>query len=173
MGLFHHLLIFQKLEELQFLGLCFEVGPSMDYGLGYQVKEFNLGLENVWVSPVHINELRADPIRSEGTVGLVFSRSFQVLIKEDTMKVMTKLILKECKEKARVESNLAKPKTDNDTNIELSWEFLMELQRNAYYEMFDEDVVDHIAKVLKILDLIKIPNVDTYRLRMKVSSLTG
>ncbi|GJR24360.1 hypothetical protein Tco_0972887 [Tanacetum coccineum] len=31
--------------------------------------------------------------------------------------------------------------------------------------MFDEDVVDHIAKVL---DLIKFPGVDSHRLRMKV-----
>nr|GEU40714.1 hypothetical protein [Tanacetum cinerariifolium] len=33
--------------------------------------------------------------------------------------------------------------------------------------MFDEDVVDHIAKVLELLDLIKIPGVDSHRLRMK------
>ncbi|GJV85129.1 hypothetical protein Tco_0873379 [Tanacetum coccineum] len=38
--------------------------------------------------------------------------------------------------------------------------------------MFDEDVVDHIAKVLEILDLIKISNVDTHRLRMKVFPLS-
>ncbi|GKF80810.1 hypothetical protein Tco_0239412, partial [Tanacetum coccineum] len=34
--------------------------------------------------------------------------------------------------------------------------------------MFDEDVVDHIAKVLELPDLIKIPGVDSHRLRMKV-----
>ncbi|GJT68559.1 hypothetical protein Tco_1020039 [Tanacetum coccineum] len=33
--------------------------------------------------------------------------------------------------------------------------------------MFDEEVVDHIAKVLELLDLIKIPGVDSHRLRMK------
>ncbi|GKC81815.1 hypothetical protein Tco_1137532 [Tanacetum coccineum] len=33
--------------------------------------------------------------------------------------------------------------------------------------MIDEDMVDHIAKVLKILDLINIPGMDTHRLRMK------
>ncbi|GJX57950.1 hypothetical protein Tco_0289340 [Tanacetum coccineum] len=38
--------------------------------------------------------------------------------------------------------------------------------------MFDEDVVDHIAKVLEMLDLIKIPNVDSHRLRMKVFPLS-
>ncbi|GJV17676.1 hypothetical protein Tco_1362999 [Tanacetum coccineum] len=34
--------------------------------------------------------------------------------------------------------------------------------------MFDEDVVDHIAKVLALLDLIKISGVDSHRLRMKL-----
>ncbi|GKE83226.1 hypothetical protein Tco_1553226 [Tanacetum coccineum] len=38
--------------------------------------------------------------------------------------------------------------------------------------MFNEDVVDHIAKVLKILDLIKIPSMDSHRLRMKVFPLS-
>ncbi|GKD83033.1 hypothetical protein Tco_1349872 [Tanacetum coccineum] len=38
--------------------------------------------------------------------------------------------------------------------------------------MFDENVVGHIANVLEILDLIKIPNVDTYRLCMKVFPLS-
>ncbi|GJZ20674.1 hypothetical protein Tco_0557264 [Tanacetum coccineum] len=52
-------------------------------------------------------------------------------------------------------------------NIELNEEFLLRLRSNAYYGTFDEDVVDHISKVLEMLDLIKIPNVDSYRLRMK------
>ncbi|GKE60904.1 hypothetical protein Tco_1511271, partial [Tanacetum coccineum] len=38
--------------------------------------------------------------------------------------------------------------------------------------MIDEDMVDHIAKVLKILDLINIPGMDTHRLRMKVFPLS-
>nr|GEY77770.1 hypothetical protein [Tanacetum cinerariifolium] len=39
-------------------------------------------------------------------------------------------------------------------------EFFMELKNNAYHRMFDEDVVDHIPKVLEMLDLISIPGVD-------------
>ncbi|GJX38507.1 hypothetical protein Tco_0251810 [Tanacetum coccineum] len=96
----------------------------------------------------------------------------RVLIEEDTTKLMTELILKEYMEKAQAESSLAKPNTDNDMNIELGEEFLMELRSNAYYRMFDEDVVDNIAKVLEILDLTKIPNVDTIRLRMKAFPLS-
>nr|GEU41407.1 zinc finger, CCHC-type [Tanacetum cinerariifolium] len=38
--------------------------------------------------------------------------------------------------------------------------------------MFDEDMVDHIAKVLELLDLIKIPRVDSHRLRMNVFPLS-
>ncbi|GJT82262.1 zinc finger, RING/FYVE/PHD-type containing protein [Tanacetum coccineum] len=46
------------------------------------------------------------------------------------------------------------------------------LRSNAYHGTFDEDVIDHIPKVLEMLDLIKIPNVDTHRLRMKVFPLS-
>ncbi|GKC85993.1 hypothetical protein Tco_1141710, partial [Tanacetum coccineum] len=59
---------------------------------------------------------------------------------------MIEIILKECMEKAQAKSSLAKPNIDDVMNIELSKEFLMELQSNAYHRMFDEDVVDHIAK---------------------------
>ncbi|GKF66659.1 hypothetical protein Tco_0193176 [Tanacetum coccineum] len=48
----------------------------------------------------------------------------------------------------------------------------MKLRSNAYYGMFDEDVVDHIAKVLEILNLIKILNAGSHRLRMKVFPLS-
>ncbi|GJU45612.1 hypothetical protein Tco_1202878 [Tanacetum coccineum] len=85
---------------------------------------------------------------------------------------MTELILNERMEKAQTESSLAKPNTDDDMNIELSKKFLMQLRRNSYYKTLDEDVVDHIAKVLKMLDLIKIPNVDSHRLRMMVFPLS-
>ncbi|GJZ56765.1 hypothetical protein Tco_0612259 [Tanacetum coccineum] len=75
-------------------------------------------------------------------------------------------------EKAQKKSSLAKPNTNDNMNIELSKEFLMKLRSNAYYGMFDEDVVDHIAKVLEILNLIKIPNAGSHRLRMKVFPLS-
>nr|GEX05616.1 hypothetical protein [Tanacetum cinerariifolium] len=76
---------------------------------------------------------------------------------------MTELILNECIEKTQTESSLAKPYTYDEMNIELSEEFLMKLQCNAYYGTFDEDVVDYISKVLEMLDLIKIPNVDSHQ----------
>ncbi|GKB31616.1 hypothetical protein Tco_0871017 [Tanacetum coccineum] len=92
-------------------------------------------------------------------------------------RVMTKPILRECMEKARAESSFAEPKVDDNVKIELIKEYLMELQNNAYNGSEEEDVIDHIAKVLEILDSIKIkiPNVETDLLRVHVFpfSLTG
>ncbi|GKA03359.1 hypothetical protein Tco_0676140 [Tanacetum coccineum] len=42
--------------------------------------------------------------------------------------------------------------------MDTSKEFLMELQNNAYHRIHHEDVVDHIAMVLEMLDLINIPD---------------
>ncbi|GKA55487.1 hypothetical protein Tco_0754436 [Tanacetum coccineum] len=83
---------------------------------------------------------------------------------------MAELISKEYMEKAQTESNLFN--TSNDINIELNKEFLIELQKNAYHGMLHEDVVDHIAKVLEMLDLINIPGMDSHQLRMKVFPLS-
>ncbi|GJZ19939.1 hypothetical protein Tco_0556529 [Tanacetum coccineum] len=57
-------------------------------------------------------------------------------------------------------------------NIKLSKEFLTELQNNAYHGIQHEDVVDHIAMVLEMLDLINIPGVDSHQLRIKVFPLS-
>ncbi|GJV51865.1 hypothetical protein Tco_1447606 [Tanacetum coccineum] len=62
--------------------------------------------------------------------------------------------------------------TSNDINIELSKEFLVELHKNAYHGWIDEDAMDHIAKVLEMIDLIYIPGVDSHQLRMKVFPLS-
>ncbi|GJV07262.1 hypothetical protein Tco_1344918 [Tanacetum coccineum] len=83
---------------------------------------------------------------------------------------MAEPTLKEFMEKAHIKSNLSN--TNDDMDIELSKKFLMELQKNIYHGCFDEDIVDHIAKVLEILNLINIPGVDTHRLRMKVFPLS-
>nr|GEV32547.1 hypothetical protein [Tanacetum cinerariifolium] len=83
---------------------------------------------------------------------------------------MPELILKKCMEKAQ--SNLSNGNTNDDMNIELNKEFFIELKINAYHKMFNEDVVDHIAKVLEILELISIPGVDSHQLCMKVFPLS-
>nr|GEY04094.1 hypothetical protein [Tanacetum cinerariifolium] len=92
-------------------------------------------------------------------------------LKEILQEVMTELVLNECMEKAQPESNLSINITNNDMNIELSKEFLTELQNNAYYGMLNENMVDHIAKVLEMLDLINIHRMGSHQLRMKVFPL--
>ncbi|GJX95176.1 hypothetical protein Tco_0349762 [Tanacetum coccineum] len=56
----------------------------------------------------------------------------------------------------------------NDINIELSNEFLVKLRKSAYHGWIDEDVVNHTAKVLEMIDLIYIPGVDSHHLGMTV-----
>ncbi|GKD45659.1 hypothetical protein Tco_1270304 [Tanacetum coccineum] len=83
---------------------------------------------------------------------------------------MAEPILNENLEKAQIESNLSI--TSNDINIELNKEFLEELQKNTYHRWIDEDVVNHIAKVLEMVDLIYVPGVDFHQLRMEVFLLS-
>ncbi|GJT75084.1 hypothetical protein Tco_1041809 [Tanacetum coccineum] len=62
--------------------------------------------------------------------------------------------------------------TSNNINIELNKEFLEELQKNTYHGWIDEDVVNHIAKVLEMVDLIHVPGMDSHQLRMKIFPLS-
>ncbi|GKA08729.1 hypothetical protein Tco_0688060, partial [Tanacetum coccineum] len=67
---------------------------------------------------------------------------------------MAEPIINKSMKKAHFESYL--PITSNDIKINLSKEFLEELQKNTYHGWIDEDVIDHIAKVLEIIDLIRV-----------------
>ncbi|GJU00615.1 hypothetical protein Tco_1110953 [Tanacetum coccineum] len=79
---------------------------------------------------------------------------------------MAEPILSDNMEKTPNESNLSI--TSNDINIELS----KELRKNIYHGTYNEDVVDHIAKVLKMVDLIYVPGMDFHQLKMKVFTLS-
>ncbi|GKD88480.1 hypothetical protein Tco_1363987, partial [Tanacetum coccineum] len=83
---------------------------------------------------------------------------------------MTEPILNENMEKDQTESNLSI--TSNDINVELNKEFLEEIQMNAYHRWIYEDIVNHIAKVLEMVDLIYVPGVDSHQLLMKVFPLS-
>ncbi|GKE80747.1 hypothetical protein Tco_1550747 [Tanacetum coccineum] len=73
-------------------------------------------------------------------------------------------------EKAPTEPNLFI--ASNDIEIELNEKFWVELQKNIYQGTYNEDVVEHISKVLKLVDLIYVPGVDSHQLRMKVFHLS-
>ncbi|GJU02383.1 putative reverse transcriptase domain-containing protein [Tanacetum coccineum] len=83
---------------------------------------------------------------------------------------MAKLISEEYIVNAQNESNLSI--TSNDINIELNNVFLVELQKSAYHGWINEDVVNHIAKVLEMIDLLDILGMDSHQLRMKVFPLS-
>ncbi|GKD77525.1 hypothetical protein Tco_1340146 [Tanacetum coccineum] len=59
--------------------------------------------------------------------------------------------------------------------LKIGDEFLKILEDNVFNSMDGGDVTDHIAKVLKITELIKMPDVDTNELRLYVfsKSLSG
>ncbi|GJT33432.1 hypothetical protein Tco_0923851 [Tanacetum coccineum] len=83
---------------------------------------------------------------------------------------MAEPILSNNMEKAPTESNLSI--ISNDINIELNMEFLMELINNMYHGTYNEDVVEHIAKALKMVDLIYVSGADSHQLQMKVFPLS-
>ncbi|GJU00008.1 putative ribonuclease H-like domain-containing protein [Tanacetum coccineum] len=72
-------------------------------------------------------------------------------------------------------SGVARPKIDNKDQFELKGQFLKELQENTFSGSDNEDVNEHIEKVLEIVDLFHVPNitVDQLMLRVFLISLTG
>ncbi|GJW13954.1 hypothetical protein Tco_0018087 [Tanacetum coccineum] len=146
--------------------LDYKLPLSVEYGvstsIGYGVSSF---LSNTAYSSQQINTaypLSLDTAyRSSGT---------ETEILKELQEVMADPILFDNLEKAPTESNLSI--TSNDINIELSKEFLVELRKNIYHGTYNEDEVDHIVKVLKMVDLIYVPGVDSHQLQMKVLPLS-
>ncbi|GJR99536.1 hypothetical protein Tco_0316045 [Tanacetum coccineum] len=60
--------------------------------------------------------------------------------------------------------NPAEPETNNNVKTEISMELLMELRNNAYDGAEANDAGDQITRFLQIIDLVKIPNVNTEQL---------
>ncbi|GJV20310.1 hypothetical protein Tco_1369330 [Tanacetum coccineum] len=83
---------------------------------------------------------------------------------------MAEPFLNKSMEKAQSESYLSI--TSNDIKINLSKEFLEELQKNTHHRWIEEDVIDYITKVLKIVDLIRVPGTDSHQLRMNIFPLS-
>ncbi|GJU03366.1 hypothetical protein Tco_1113704 [Tanacetum coccineum] len=81
---------------------------------------------------------------------------------------MAKLILNE----ARAKQYLAEPSSESNEKYELGEELLKELRSNSYSGRVEEDVVGHIAKILEILDSIKVDDMDPFQLRMMTFPLS-
>ncbi|GKB78460.1 hypothetical protein Tco_0945355 [Tanacetum coccineum] len=67
---------------------------------------------------------------------------------------------------ARTEQNLTEKSIKSNVKYGLGEELLKELRSNTYSGRVEEDVVGHIAKILEILDPIKIVGADPFQLRM-------
>ncbi|GJV55903.1 hypothetical protein Tco_1456908 [Tanacetum coccineum] len=98
-------------------------------------------------------------------------------IEEVVTETMTEPALGEYMVEVRADygSNTTTPRFNKNAKFELGDEFLKILRDNAFNGTNGDDVVDHTTKVLTILELIKILNVDPNQLRMHVFplSLTG
>ncbi|GKA49105.1 hypothetical protein Tco_0742063 [Tanacetum coccineum] len=146
--------------------LVYKLPLSAEYGvstsIGYSISN---SLSNTAYSFKLINTAYPLPLdtayRSSGTETEILKKLREVMIEP---------ILSDYMEKTPIESNLSI--TINNINIELSKEFLVELRKNMYHRTYNEDVVDHIAKVLKMVDLIYVPGADSHQLRMKIFPLS-
>ncbi|GJT42099.1 hypothetical protein Tco_0941964 [Tanacetum coccineum] len=71
-------------------------------------------------------------------------------------------------------SGISRPKIDENDQFELKGQFLKELHNNTFSGLDNEDVNEHIEKVLEIVDLFHIPNItqDQVMLRVFPMSLT-
>ncbi|GJT84898.1 hypothetical protein Tco_1066615 [Tanacetum coccineum] len=99
------------------------------------------------------------------------------LIEEGVTETIMKPTLREYMKEVQVNygSNTTTPRFNENAKFKIGGEFLKILHDNAFNGTNGDDVVDHTTKVLAILDLIKIPNVDPDELRIHVFplSLTG
>ncbi|GJW16605.1 hypothetical protein Tco_0024041 [Tanacetum coccineum] len=109
--------------------------------------------------------LQETPIRRIQSLGyaIIIIRASQ--LKMELQEIMTESIY-EGMEKAPNETIISI--TSNEITIEHNKEFLVKLQDNTYHGTLNEDVVEHIAKVLEMVDLIYAPGTDSHQLRIKV-----
>ncbi|GJY18610.1 reverse transcriptase domain-containing protein [Tanacetum coccineum] len=72
-------------------------------------------------------------------------------------------------------SSIVRPKFDEKAHFELKGQFLKELRDNTFSGSDNEDVNEHIEKVLEIVDLFHIPDVTLDHIMLQVfpMSLTG
>nr|GEV64717.1 hypothetical protein [Tanacetum cinerariifolium] len=89
-------------------------------------------------------------------------------LEEIIQRTMIKHILNE----ARAEHYLAEPSIESNDRYELGEELLKELHSNSYNRRVEEDMVCHIAKILEILNPIKVTDMDPFQLHMKAFPLS-
>nr|GEW43354.1 hypothetical protein [Tanacetum cinerariifolium] len=109
----------------------------------------NLSYLNVWGCEALVKRDTPDKLQQKSINGII-------------RRTMTKLI----PNKAQTVQYPAEPSIKCNKKYELGEELLMELRCNSYSERGEEDVIDHIAKVLEVLDPIEMDGLDPFQLHM-------
>ncbi|GJY74137.1 reverse transcriptase domain-containing protein [Tanacetum coccineum] len=120
----------------------------------------------------HFKTLSLDELRSSDFNLL----SDQEYSKEEVMKTMAETMEQYMsKTRADYRSGVVRPNIKDRDNFELKGQFLKELRTNTFSGSDHEDANEHIEKVLKMVDLFHIPNInmDQVMLRAFPMSLTG
>nr|GEV29669.1 hypothetical protein [Tanacetum cinerariifolium] len=71
------------------------------------------------------------------------------------------------KTRADYGSRVARPRIEHKDNFELKGQYLKELRSNTFSGSDHEDANEHIEKVLKIVDLFHIPNINIYHVILR------
>ncbi|GKB52139.1 hypothetical protein Tco_0902892 [Tanacetum coccineum] len=105
---------------------------------------------------------------------LIFYANSEDSIEEVVIETIKEPTLGEYMEEVRADygKNTTTPKFNNNAKFKLGDEILNILRDNSFNGTNGDDVVNHTTKVLAILELIKIPDVDPNQLRMRVFPLS-
>ncbi|GJX68629.1 hypothetical protein Tco_0304356, partial [Tanacetum coccineum] len=113
----------------------------------------------------HFKSLSLDELRSPD-FNLLFDQEYS---EEEEAETMAKT-MEQYMSKTRTDygSGVARHKIDNKDQFELKGQFLKELQENTFSYLDNEDANEHIEKVLKIVDLLHVPNITVDQLMLRV-----
>ncbi|GJU76737.1 hypothetical protein Tco_1273807 [Tanacetum coccineum] len=106
----------------------------------------------------HFKTLCLDELRSPD-FNLLFDQEY--LEEEEAEAVAETMKQYMNKTRTNYESGVARPKIDNKDQFELKGQFLKEIRENTFSGSDNEDVNEHIEKVLEIVDLFHVPNITT------------
>ncbi|GKA36570.1 hypothetical protein Tco_0723061 [Tanacetum coccineum] len=117
---------------------------------------------------------RSQAPKNVTSTNLFYLRSMDDSIEEVVTETIKEPTLGEYMKEVRADygKNTTTPKFNNNAKFELGDEILNILRDNSFNGTNGDDVVNHTAKVLAILELIKIPDIDPNQLRMRVFPLS-
>ncbi|GJQ98998.1 hypothetical protein Tco_0521983 [Tanacetum coccineum] len=110
----------------------------------------------------HFKTLSLDELRSLN-FNLLSDEEYSEEEEEEMAKTMEQYMRKT---RTDYGSGVARPKIDNKDQFELKGQFLKELRENTFSGSDNEDANEHIEKVLEIVDLFHVPNINVDQLML-------